>query len=174
MHRYRTITALLTIGWSLCASDCSIKIQPQWQSLERANTKADTFGGKWILIGTITFRKTCRDAVKIDRLALEWHGPKLSQLVGSLYKKIPSKDFAPIDENFLSDGSWNTATQQLFFDFPERSQTLGPLSIFYIVLTVPDAVEPLLKQGSFTIIRQQLPLLFEQAMAAAPLDLALN
>lgn len=174
MKQHHLLLMLSFVGVSLTASECSISVQPQWQSLERSNTKAAQFGGKWILIGTITFRKKCREAIKLSQLALAWHGPAITHLTGSLYKKIPSKDFAPIEDNLLNDGSWDNEKQEFTFDFFHQSQTLGPISTFYVVLTVPDQVEPLLKQGYFSIIKQQLPELFDEHIKTAQLNLTLN
>ena len=166
------ILMLTLFGAYSYAVECSISVQPCWQSLERSNTNSAHFGGKWILIGSITFRKTCREAIKLDQLNLEWHGPTIDNLAGSLYKKIPSKEFAPIEDNFLSDGFWNQTTRHLSFDFADRSQTLGPSSIFYVVLTVPDELETLLKQGHFSIIKHHLPEFFDQVTKDLQLNLA--
>lgn len=162
-----TLTSTLLIG-----NECSISLEPRWESLERGNTAAQKFGGKWILAGSITFRKKCKDPIKLDHLCLAWHGPRLKNLSGSLYKKIPGKEFVPIEDNVLCDGLWNEKNQHLQLDFSDQSQNLGPLSIFYVVLTVPKEQEELLKQGHFTLVKHHLPEQFEEQGQDLDLNLA--
>ena len=63
----------------------------------------------------------------------------------------------PIEDNLICDGVWNQKNQCLVLDFNHRKQTLGACTIFYLVFTVPDAIEPALKNGYFRITKINLP-----------------
>ena len=137
-------------------NDFDVILLPHWNNLEHTTERIQQFGGKWILAGSITFKKKAKDTVHLNQLSLRWKGPKLQQLLGSLYKKELDKEFIPIEDNLICDGSWNKAKQTLQLKFNEK-QTLGPINIFYLVLTVPEPVEPLVKQGQFDVISTSLP-----------------
>lgn len=170
-HSFSILVLTVSSGL-LLANECSISLEPRWESLERDNTAARKFGGKWILAGSITFRKKCKDAIKLERMCLAWHGPKLKNLSGSLYKKIPGRTFVPIEDTVLCDGVWNDKNQHLQLDFSDQSQNLGPLNIFYVVLTVPQEQEEILKQGHFTLEKHHLPEQFEEQGQDLDLNLA--
>jgi hypothetical protein len=114
-------------------------------------------GGKWILVGSITFHKKSKEVAKLEKISFEWHGDPIDHLSGSLYKKIPEKQFMPIEDNLVCDGSWNKLNQCLILDFNNRKQTLGPRNIFYLVFTVPESIEPALKSGYFNLVQTNLP-----------------
>jgi hypothetical protein len=156
----------------LIAHDCSISLEPCWSNIEQKNTCQEKFGTKWVLIGSITFRKKSKEDIKLDAIQLHWQGDKIEQLSGSLYKKHPTKKFMPIEENLLCDGIWNSAHQQLTLDFSNRKQTLGPINIFYIVLSVPDTLETTLKKGHFLLTKTHLPQLFSDQHDELKLNIA--
>ncbi len=142
----------------LTANNCSISLEPCWNNLEQKNTNKDAFGGRrWVHVGSLTFRKNLNRTIKLESIGLEWQGEKIEQLTGSLYKKLPHKKFIPIEENLLCDGTWDSTNQNLTLDFSNRKQTLGPLNIFYLVLTVPEQLEPTLKKGHFFLTKTHLP-----------------
>ena len=84
------------------------------------------------------------------------------------------KEILPIEENVLCDSTWNKTKQMLLFDFSQRKQTLGPLNIFYVVLTIPEEIESIIHKGHFSLITQGLPDLFQQYVRENNTDLAMN
>src|SRR5579872_3682898 len=130
---------------------CQINLEPKWENVGTVS-KSHNFSSKWVLVGSITFRKRIREKCCLDRITLQWHGNSIENLQATLYKKDPDKQFLPIEENTLSDSSWSKTDQMLIFDFNDRKQTLGPLNIFYIVLTIPEPLEEKLKDGKFSLI----------------------
>lgn len=142
--------------------DCTIILEPKWQNLENNKQKNKIFGGKWILAGSITFRKKSKDTVYLSKLIFRWKGKKIDNLLGSLYKKNLDKKFLPIEDSLICDSYWNKKKQTLIFNF-KKQVSLGPTSIFYLVLTVPDKLENTLKQGSFFIESHCLPTPFKMA-----------
>ena len=143
---------------------CQINLEPKWENLEK-NTKSKKFGGKWILVGGITFRKKSgvKEKCCLETMVLQWNGQPVEKLQGSLYVKLPEKNFLPIEENVLSDGQWNKANQTLTFTFTNRKQTLGPINVFYVVLTIPEELESVLQNGHFSLVTNTLPEPFQQA-----------
>lgn len=140
--------------------DFVITLDPTWQILECDHNKCKEFGGKWVIIGSIIFKKKAKEPVNLTRLYLRWHGHHLDALVASLYKKPEDKDFLAIQENLVCDGTLDAANQTLLFNFDQK-QTLGLTNIFYVVLTIPESVEPQIKQGSFELMSHYLPEQFQ-------------
>ena len=156
----------------LCVLLCSITsivaennfqliLEPKWHNLESNTGREQQFGGKWILIGSITFRKKIhtKDDITLTKLYLHWKGEPLTELLGSLYRKNNAKEFLPIQENLLCDGAWNKKKQTLKLTF-DQEQTLGLISTFYLVLTVPSNLEPILRRGRFELEHSELPEVF--------------
>lgn len=158
MKQAITLLIFTSISCTLFAEHAaSITLEPLWQKLDKKNTNQDKFGGQWILVGSITFRNKSKEIAKLDRIKLHWHGEKIDRLCASLYKKLPDKKFYPIQDNLLCDSCWNKSQQYLTLDFSDRRQTLGPINIFYLVLTVPEDVEQKLKTGHFSLTKSHLP-----------------
>ncbi len=152
----------------------NITLKPKWRCLEEDCKKVAQFGGKWILAGSITFKKRSKDPVFIETINLHWDGETLDNLIASLYRKNFEKDlFLPIEENLVCDGVWNKCKQTLILNFDEK-ESLAPTTTYYLVLTVPDDVEPVLKKGSFSLEEQNLPKPFKQCAQQEKLSLALN
>lgn len=155
----RIVGVFLSVVGSLilaAAEDFKIILEPRWQNLDSNILTTDHFDGKWILIGSITFKKKAKEAVNLQRIYLRWKGEKIDSLLGSLYRKSPDKEFLAIEENLICDGRWNSAQQTLMLDFDEQ-QSLGLVNIFYLVLTVPEKLEGTVKKGSFDIVHSWLP-----------------
>jgi hypothetical protein len=156
------------------AEEFNIVLKSKWCDLDGNCTKATDFGGKWILVGSITFKKRCKDPICMETINLHWNGEKIDNLIASLYKKnLDKENFLPIEENLVCDGIWNKNKQTLIFNFDER-ENLGPTTIFYLVLTVPESIEPLLKKGLFSLEEQCLPKPFKQCAQSEKLSLAMN
>jgi hypothetical protein len=153
--------------------DFSIIIESKWQDLEKEPAKAKEFGGKLILVGSITLKKRSKEHVSLSKIYLRWNGCQIENLIGSLYKKELDKDFHPIEEYLVCDGVWNKNKQRLLFEFDEK-QTLGPTNIFYLVLTVPEELEKTLKNGSFEIEHSCLPELLQQCTVNQELALSID
>jgi hypothetical protein len=133
----------------------TIAIEPKWENLELNDKKMEFFGSKWLLVGSITLKKKAKELVNLSQLTLRWQGPRLNNLVGSLYKKNPDRPFLPIENQLLCDGEWNKTRQTLAFHFDQ--QLLGPLNIFYVTLILPPSTEELIKNGSFVLDTTALP-----------------
>ncbi|HLW73358.1 MAG TPA: hypothetical protein VKR54_04900 [Candidatus Babeliales bacterium] len=167
------IASILPIA-PCAAEDFNITLKPKWCNLDENCNKAAEFGGKWILVGSITFKKRCKDPICMDTINLHWNGETIDNLIASLYKKNLDKElFLPIEENLICDGLWNKAKQTLVLNFDEK-ENLGPTTIFYLVLTVPESIESILKKGSFCIEEQCLPKPFKQCAQHEKLSLAIN
>ena len=153
-------------------TDCLISVTPHWQSVESSCKHEEEFCSKWILVGSITFRKKSKNPIKLESLRLAWNGKRINHLDGSLYTKVPGKKFLPIEQNLVSDSNWNKGRQELIFNFQDNKQTLGPTSIFYLVLTVPKDIQDTLKRGHFSVIKQALPPAFQRKAGSLKIDLA--
>ena len=158
--------------FSATATDCMISMEPQWHNICTDPDHIVRFGGKWIVVGSITFRKKSKDPAKLGLLKLAWHGENIDHLHGSLYKKIPDKEFLAIEQNLVCDSNWNKARQEMVLDFRDNLQTLGPLNIFYLVLTVPPAMENRIKSGSFSLLNRALPESLQTNREPLKLDIA--
>jgi len=175
----RLIQIMLSTVISIASIPCysresfDIILKSKWQELDDNDSKCADFGGKWILVGSITFKKRSKNPVFVDEMNLRWHGELLDNLTGSLYKKTLGKDFLAIEENLVCDGIWNKTTQTLMFDFDEK-ENLGPTTVFYLILTVPDTVETILKKGYFSLKNNCLPRPFKQCAQNEKLILAMN
>lgn len=166
-----SMLATLALQAASRVDDFTITLDPTWKILECDQDKCKQFGGKWIIIGSIMFKKKAKEPVNLTRLHLHWTGAHLDTLVGSLYQKQEDKDFLAIQENLVCDGMWNAPTQTLDFNF-DKKRTLGLTNIFYVVLTIPEQLEPVLKQGSFELVTHHLPEQFQPA--SQQLSLAYN
>ena len=150
-----------------------IVLKPKWQQLDCNDNKCANFGGKWILIGSITFKRRSKDPIFVDKIHLSWHGENIDHLIASLYKKNIGKEFLAIEDNLICDGQWNTKTQTLILNFDEEEK-LAPTTVFYLVLTIPETIEPILKKGHFCLENNCLPHPFKQCAQNEKLILAVN
>ncbi|HSC24746.1 MAG TPA: hypothetical protein VLB80_00815 [Candidatus Babeliales bacterium] len=157
-----------------CTEKFNVILKPKWYDLDQNCTKVDEFGGKWILAGSITFKKRCKNSICIETICLQWNGECLDNLIASLYKKNLDKDvFLPIEENLICDGTWNKDKQTLVLNFNEK-ENLAPTTVFYLVLTVPQSIETLLKKGSFFLEEQSLPKPFKECAHHEKLSFMMN
>jgi len=154
------------------ADQFNIILKPKWRDLEQDNKKIIDFGGRWILAGSITFKKHGKEPLFVDALSFHWNGKNIDNLIASLYKKS-SKTFLPIEKNLICDGIWNKTKQTLLFNFEEK-ETLSPTTTFYLVLTIPSDLENILFDGTFSLEECCLPKPFKQCAQAAQLSLTNN
>jgi hypothetical protein len=169
-----TLIVLCTLLSHLHATDdCNVILKSKWYDLDNNYKKTMKFGGKWILVGSITFLKKSKDYLSLDNITLEWQGEKLDNLTASLYRKNLDKDFLPIEDNLVCDGIWNKKKQTLIFNFNEK-EYLAPRTVFYLVLTIPEIIEPVIKKGTFCLEGQCLPRPFKHCAGDKKLSLAIN
>jgi len=168
-----SIISTLSI-YQITADHFNIALEPKWYTLDHNGTKANQFGGKWVLVGSIIFTKRCDYQISMNTISFYWNGQKLDNLIASLYKKNLEKDiFLPIEENLVCDGIWNKKKQTLLFNFEEKIN-LAPTTIFYLVLTIPESTQNILSNGSFTLEKQYLPKPFKKAIPTEKLSLAID
>lgn len=174
MKRYVLVSMILA-STHACAylDDFQIILEPIWQDLEGNRARSQQFDGKWILVGSITFKKKAKEAVNLSRLYLHWTGKKIGTLMGSLYRKNMDENFLAIEKNLVCDGTWNTGQQTLMLNF-DKQQNLSLVNIFYLVLTVPEDLEQTIRQGRFDLVDNCLPESFQPCTAHHKLSLALD
>jgi hypothetical protein len=167
-----TLLVIMSLSAQLVVSNdpYRIIIEPLWQDLD---TNTTMFENKWILIGSITFEKRPKDPVTMHRLHLKWQGQHLEHLTTSLYRKIPDKDFYPLESNLVCDGIWCQNKQTVILTFNEE-KTLGPRTIFYFVVTINPSLEPILKKGRFLLVSHTLPESFRPMLDEENLCLSLD
>jgi hypothetical protein len=127
-----------------------LTIHKAWKSLDDTAINHETYGGNLILGGTIEVIKRSHEPVFITKILLKWRGKKLDSLIGSLYKQPIDKEFLPIEEFLLCDGSWNTQDQYLIFTFT-NPVLLQARTTLQLVFMIPPALESCIKSGSFEI-----------------------
>lgn len=173
LMRIRTFFMLLVMVYSsIYSDDFCVSLEPCWRSLGSAiSERADFFGGKWVLIGTITMKKRARESIALCQLNFQWQGKYIDRLIGSLYCVSHDKKFIPTDEFLVSDAVWNNKKQQLQFKF-NCATKLNTHTVFYLVLTVPEEIEKILRLGSFTIISHCLPLQMQDSLSQKNLTLS--
>lgn len=153
---------------------CDVSLSPLWQDLEGSPERAQTFGGKLMLVGAITFKKRMPEHIKLQKLSLRWQGPnneQLPDLACSLYQKDLNKEFLPIQEFLVCDGMWNATKQLIDFTF-DQTKTLSTYDIFYVVITVPELHEDTIKKGSFVLLDSSLPEIIKESIHNKPLILS--
>lgn len=160
---------------SIQAHDEPFKVilKAKWHDLDSNPQRVKTFGGKWVIAGSITFKKRTQEVIFLNQLQLTWEGENIDQLAGSLYEKNDMSAFLPIEKYLVCDSRWKKSTQQLVMKF-NRTFTLGAVNTFYLVLTVPDDVEKKLKQGRFKLEQVGLPTHYRQYVKGRKLSIALS
>jgi hypothetical protein len=104
-----------------CAKDHAlVTLEPTWHCLDDNDGSCDRFGGKWVLVGTITFKKkSIQDSLILNQLRLHWNGPSM-------------------------------------------------------VLNIPNTLEDILKQGTFCLEKDDLPISFQEGYYHQTLHLTFN
>jgi len=166
-------TVLTTLTSHTNHDPCKVVVQAKWQNLENNPKRIKRFGGKWILVGSIVFKKRSSDIIYLDEIQLTWKGKPIDNLVGSLYEKHDMSSFLPIEKYLICDSQWKQSTQQLLLRF-NNPLTLGAVNTFYLVLTVPQNIEPILKKGHFAVEQAGLPFPYRQYVKENNLSITLN
>src|SRR5689334_4489319 len=73
---------------------CSLCPEPIWRYLDESD-----FADRWVLVGSITFKKKCVEPIKVSKIHLRWHGEPLQELHASLYTNNSDDPFLPIETN---------------------------------------------------------------------------
>lgn len=171
------LALIIVLPTSVCTAkepdNFQIIIKPTWQDLECNTQSCIKFGSKWILVGSITFKKKSKEPVCLGRLYLKWVGDYLDNLVGSLYTKHNETDFMPIEDQLVCDSEWNKKDQTLSLRFNDQ-QMLGFMNTYYLVLTVHPHLESIIKQGHFKLDHLRLPEQFKWCSQDNHLCLQLN
>lgn len=167
------MVSLLSLSCITHTEDFKLIVKPHWHNLESNSVKTQKFGGKWILAGSITFHKKAKEQVDLTKLYLQWKGPFLDTLLASLYHKNPDKNFMPIQDNLICDGTWckNQQTLKLTFD---KIHSLRPTNTFYLVLTIPEKLESVMRNGHFEIMQQTLPHPYQTSHSGNQIVLSLD
>lgn len=156
------------------SDDFKIILEPCWLDLDVSTIeKQATSQEKWIAVGIITFKKRSKDHATLSHLNLYWQGNYMYNLFGSLYRLPYEKDFVPIEDYLVCDGTWNRAQQLLKLPFPKK-QTLGPTNSYCLVLTIPAYLEPLLRGGRFSLAENSIPEQFRETVDKTQLSLNLD
>lgn len=166
-----TAIAVLTIKSN--QEPFKIILESKWKNLDCDPQKIKEFGGKWILVGSITFKKRSPEMIFLNELQLKWEGEPIKRLIGSLYEKNDTSNFLPIEKYLICDSVWKSSTQQMLLKF-NRTLTLGAVNTLYLVLTIPENLEEKLKSGRFTLEHVSLPLAYQQYVKNSNLSLAIN
>lgn len=122
----------------------------------------------WVQVGMFTIRM--KEPSHLHSLTLQWNGPVLEDIhSASLYRGI-GKNIKPTNEYLICDGHWyqDKKGQKLIFDFP-YPEKLHVSTTLYLVLTVTDKLEKELKQGTFLILPDNLPLTLQKTLLSQPL-----
>ena len=144
------------ILFSISCSAAQLNIKPSWQTVNGRTETTGQLGGNWVLVGVLNFKKKTRDTIFLDQLKITWQGEPLKSLPATLYKKQADKPFLPLQDYVICDGIWNPHRQELFFKF-EKPYQLNGATCFYLVLTIPDHLEPVIRKGAFSIKHTALP-----------------
>ncbi|MCK4265035.1 hypothetical protein KAW80_01605 [Candidatus Babeliales bacterium] len=142
----------LFLGLSLSVSafypcELSLNTTNTWYNLGKYKNPTE----KNALVKFITFRSP--RVLKLQALTLKWTGKPIKKLSASLYRKKYEKDvLAPIEENVVSDGTWNNKKQELAFNLDEK---LIAFNKYYLVLNYPSNIEKNIKRGKFIPIKQR-------------------
>jgi hypothetical protein len=174
MKHLLLLFTFLAATTALCSTEpenFQVLLEPLWKDLENNAQKAQDFGGRWILAGSITFKKRAKDTLHLNKIYLQWKGQTIDGLIASLYLKDDDEKFMPIQDNLVCDGVWSKNNQTLMLNFEEQ-HTLGPTNIFYLVLTVPTDLELVLKDGSFKLLPSHLPEPYKMAARQNHLSIA--
>lgn len=152
------VTVTLLAHTFMGYASCEIQADCKWENLDTTASleSQQTFGGKWILAATITFKNKTTDTLYLRELDLEWQGTELSKLNATLFRCDPYRTFEPLEENVIADGTWSEHHQTLQFSFKTKER-LQPIHTFALVLTVPVELEKEIKTGHFKLLPHTLP-----------------
>ena len=125
--------------FSLCST-------PTWREYNLDNKKILFDKEKWAW--TLSFILKSKKPFQFTTLVLEWKGKKIDSLAASLDHKKERDTLIPIQENLVSQGSWNTDKQQLQFTFNEKVIAVNK---YHLMVSYPKRLEEQLKFGKFVI-----------------------
>src|SRR5579871_6215435 len=103
--KYMITSSVILLSYALYANkhddNFQLILKPHWQPFESHAHHIRSSQEEWILVGSITFKKKVKENVQLARLNLQWNGPAIDTMFGSLYLKKEDKDFLPLQENLI-------------------------------------------------------------------------
>lgn len=103
---------------------------------------------RWAWTLSLTLRS--KTALKLHQLVLQWDGGAIDTMCASLYqKKDRDQILIPIQENLVSEGTWDSVKQQLVFN--KLDEKIIATKKYYLVLSFPKSVEHQVKHGTFAV-----------------------
>jgi hypothetical protein len=148
-----------------------LTIERAWKRLDTNDRVAEHMGGALIHAGTIVLKKKIRAIAYLDDITLEWHGKGLDHLSASLYKNQPGKRFLAIEQNCMCDSFWIKDQQKLILRLMPP-QLVESFNNYYLVLTVPVDLEPIIKKGFFTVVPRAGGMILSESLIKNPVKLA--
>lgn len=146
----------LTLSARIQKPACELHIVPEWRNLDNDPNHIKELGGNWVLVARFVIKRRSKDFIRLDNLSFAWRGEHISHLAASLFRGHSSGDLIPVEENLVCDGIWRSTNQILQLRFQQK-EYLQPTNIFYLVLTVPERLEKILKKGHFELLPDSLP-----------------
>ena len=168
---YRVVMLIICCCSSLESKNYELLIEPAWKRLDINDKLAARMGGALIHAGTIVLKKKVRSIAYLDDITLEWHGSKLTRLSASLYKNQPGKRFLAIEQNCVCDSVWFCDEQKLVLRLLPP-QLVESFNNYYLVLTVSQEIEPLIKRGFFTVVPRSGGHVLPESLTKNPVRLA--
>ncbi|HLF66763.1 MAG TPA: hypothetical protein VI522_04025 [Gammaproteobacteria bacterium] len=150
-----------------------IIIKPLWQPIDTA-AHYRSFESSWVLAGSITFRNRSNTTLMLDALDIALvhdTGEKIDHITAMLFKEKGYKKFLPTDDFLVSDGVWSKKKQTVSFTF-NHHEHLASYTTFYLALTIPQHLHPLLARSHFVITSRSLPTPYQKTVAPQSLHLA--
>lgn len=155
------------VSWScaLCIPFASAVIEPNHVIITPQFSCVSTSNNVHsIVLSALIFKKRQPENSYLKQLAITWHGPHLQSLYGSLFKKMGSKPFIPVEDNVVADTEWHEQTQTLRFHF-NTALSLGAVTELYLVAQVPESELGRIQQGHFDIAHTALPRSFTKKLS---------
>ncbi len=102
---------------------------------------------KWVWPCSLTIKS--KRPRYLTLVVLQWVGGKIPSLTAGLYQKKERESVPkPIQENWICDGVWDEATQQLTFKLNEKVVAVNK---YHLIISFPHTVERSIKKGSFSV-----------------------
>lgn len=140
----------LCVYTSFTQKNIEVTVRKAWKLLDDISANAELYGGKLVLAGTVEFVKRSTEPIFITKILLKWRGNNLQTLLGSLYKQPIDKDFFPLEDFWLCDGTWNPKAQHLILTL-DRPLLLEAKTTLHLVFTLPPSLESCILNGSFEV-----------------------
>ncbi len=133
---------LLSLSSYILADDFSLNITSTWYNFGKyKNPLESNTLTEFIIVKT-------PKVLYFKNIKFKWIGKPIKKLAASLYKKKREHDIlAPITDNIVSDGVWNTKKQELSFML--EHEKMISVNNYYLILSYPINIEKKIKNGKF-------------------------